>query len=150
MSLRFAGFQQFDINPVDVGGFRDYNNVHRTAITPPTGQGRDDMPTITITASNATASTTVETEGAMDYDIAIGVNEQEPVKAEVTLIPSGKQNYDLLDSWGNDLQHWLTNSAIEIADTLDRPGREQYLRAIVEACRMDEPQTVDVENDEAA
>jgi hypothetical protein len=97
--------------------------------------------TITISQTSDTASTTVTTAGARDYDLTITVGDVE-IEAEVTLIPS---EYDgCLGSWGS-MDHWLSSAACDYARTLTDANRSALLDAIVRACVDGEDVDVDLE-----
>lgn len=86
--------------------------------------------TITISASVGTPSTTVETKGALDYDVTLQVGDV-AIDGEVTLCPS---HYDgTITTWGS-LDHWATGRIVDVLLALD-DGHERAV--VIDAIRAE-------------
>lgn len=86
---------------------------------------------IEITTRNARRSTTVDTEGAWDVDveIEIGGRTGRKVTGEVTLCP--READGVMDSWGEDINTWLSSDLVAVAYDLTADGRRALCREIV-------------------
>lgn len=95
------------------------------------------MTTVHFACSLGTPSTTVDTAGAMDYDVTLTIGDVE-IDGEITLVPS--QHDGTLGSWGQP-DHWISSGLLAEIRKLPESAQQAILAV------LDDPEDCEIEID---